>query len=441
MLQHGSCLNRVSPTAPLAFLPSDWPLNQTPHPPNLQLPRLNPPLSPTYLSELAKKKLLLTFQRGQKIVFCRVPSCLTQPPLKIQLPSFPTRVLQQTVDDQRPCSAGVMALGSREQEELISPHLQLLNNFFYFYALQYCCLLSYLLHFSILRRQQCILISIFFIDFFGPLVESFSPSSIADTVYLANLILRSRRILLLHLIQYINICFFIIMHQRWRKLTFGVFFVFFVVDGTRKLCGNLFPRGEMNHVKLLTCCQCQQAWNYLALVSLVSSKVQLLTYRHKPLLFPNAKKATGTISGFSSLCVWCFVFTTMCIHVACMVLHWEAALAGWHCFASSVFTCIVDRLFHLAQLEFDVHVLPCGPHTPFPGFPNPGRAKGKKWTAQISNAGVPQGWVFFIWIRMISRHLPKAMCMCWWHNSSCLLTVWEPGPQSQVCKLWLDILK
>lgn len=116
------------------------------------------------------------------------------------------------------------------------------------------------------------------------------------------------------------------------------------------------------------------------------------------------KKLTGTISSFSSQCVWCFVFTTMCIHVACMVLHWEATLAVWHCCASSAFTCIVDRLFHLAQLEFDVHVLkvlgaqswfklPCGPHTPFPGFPNPGRVKGKKRTAHISNAGVPQGCV------------------------------------------------
>lgn len=94
----------------------------------------------------------------------------------------------------------------------------------------------------------------------------------------------------------------------------GFFFFFF--DGTRKLCGNLFPRGEMNHVKLLTCCQCQQAWNYLVLVSLFSSKVQLLTYRHKPPLFPNAKKQQEL-----SLVLAACVFGALCLSPCAFTWH------------------------------------------------------------------------------------------------------------------------
>lgn len=106
------------------------------------------------------------------------------------------------------------------------------------------------------------------------------------------------------------------MHQRWRKLTFRFFFLVFFVDGTRKLCGNLFPWGEMNQVKLLTCCQCQQAWNDLVLVSLVSSKVQLLTYRHKPLLFPNAKKQQEL-----SLVLAACVFGALCLPPCAFTWH------------------------------------------------------------------------------------------------------------------------
>lgn len=121
-------------------------------------------------------------------------------------------------------------------------------------------------------------------------------------------------------------------------------------------------------------------------MSLVSSKVQLLTYRHKPPLFPNAKKQQEL-----SLVLAACVFGALCLPPCAFTWH------AWCCTERPLW------LFGFG-LEFDVHVLkvlgaqswfklPCGPHTPFPGFPNPGRAKGKKWTAQISNAGVPQGWV------------------------------------------------
>lgn len=64
------------------------------------------------------------------------------------------------------------------------------------------------------------------------------------------------------------------------------------------------------------CVKCQQAWNYLVLVSLVSSKVQLLTYRHKPPLFPNAKKQQEL-----SLVLAACVFGALCLPPCAFTWH------------------------------------------------------------------------------------------------------------------------